>query len=467
MKRTILKSLIKDNWKLLLVILTFLSAFLLVSFFRGDFSHFDSTVNLWVPSIQSSNSTNIALIISFAFDTYSLLVISVGVAAFLFIKNHKDESLLLLGAMGGTAIIVEAIKLLVHSPRPLNALVVDYSYSFPSGHTTGTVVFCGLLTYVAWQHLRKNKVRQIVAAFAVALTLVVGFDRIYLNVHWFSDVLGGYLLGIFWVALSILVFGYLRKQRVFQTNNFKIVSKLFLVLSVITGFGIILTQWLHFKVLVGSLISFLFTLSNSATLLMTIGYVGLFVVIFSESGLFLGFFLPGDSLLFTAGILASQDLFDITLIVILAVVGAIIGDSFGYAFGRKVGPLLERKKPRFITAETIEQIKDFYHSQGAKAILLARFVPVGRTFVPILAGTTQMNYRSFLSYNVLGGLAWGLIMPIIGFYIGRSIPNVQSYIYPIIVAIVVISILPWAIKFLAKKRLNISVYKNNHAESEW
>ena len=206
----------KDNLKLLLVCLTFVVAFMLMLLFRNDFSRIDLSINLWVPSIQSTVFTDLAIAVSYTFDTYSLLAITVGVATYLFFKNHKGESLLLIGAMGGDALLVAVFKALVHSPRPLNELIVDLGYSFPSGHTTGSIVFCGLLAYFAWQHWKGDKARLLLGASSVTISAIVGFDRIYLNVHLFSDVLGGCMLGIFWLVFSILAFKYLK--RIFQTK---------------------------------------------------------------------------------------------------------------------------------------------------------------------------------------------------------------------------------------------------------
>jgi undecaprenyl-diphosphatase len=117
------------------------------------------------------------------------------------------------GAMLGDAVILETIKMAIHSARPLNELINESSFSFPSGHTSGSVVFCGLLTYLAWQHWKSSKVKTSSSMLSVIVTSIVGFDRIYLNVHWFSDVLGGYLLGIFWLTFSILAFQYLEQTR--------------------------------------------------------------------------------------------------------------------------------------------------------------------------------------------------------------------------------------------------------------
>lgn len=176
------------------------------------------------------------------------------------------------------------------------------------------------------------------------------------------------------------------------------------------------------------------------------GYFGLFGVVFAESGLLIGFFLPGDSLLFTAGFLASQGYFKIGFLVLLSVFGAILGDSVGYAFGRKTGPLIFRKEESlFFHKRNLEKAQRFYERHGGKTIILARFMPIIRTFAPILAGVGVMRYRTFLFYNVIGGTLWGAGLPLAGFILGATIPNVDSYLMPIVVGIIVLSLLPPAI----------------------
>jgi undecaprenyl-diphosphatase len=196
-----------------------LIAFMLVLLFRDRFATIDSGINLWVPSIQSNSLTTVALAVSFVFDTYSLLVMTLAISAFLFIKSYRRESLLLLVAMGGDAVLVDIFKSLVHSPRPLNGLVADSGFSFPSGHTTGSIVFCGLIAYFAWQRWKTPKPRTLVVTLSVTISAAVGFDRLYLNVHWFSDVLGGVMLGLSWLIFSILIFQLLKTDRKLQTKN--------------------------------------------------------------------------------------------------------------------------------------------------------------------------------------------------------------------------------------------------------
>lgn len=189
------------------------------------------------------------------------------------------------------------------------------------------------------------------------------------------------------------------------------------------------------------------------TLIKTVGYVGIFGIVFAESGLLLGFFLPGDSLLFTAGFLASQGFLNIWLVVIVVFFGAVIGDSVGYAFGKKVGPLIFTKEDSLIFhKDNLERSRVFYEKYGKKTIIVARFMPGIRTFAPILAGVGQMNYRTFLSYNVIGGALWGIGLPVLGYYLGNVVPNIDRYLTPIIIGIVLLSIAPTLMHILKNKK---------------
>jgi len=184
------------------------------------------------------------------------------------------------------------------------------------------------------------------------------------------------------------------------------------------------------------------------SLVQTAGYIGLFLIIFAESGLFFGFFLPGDSLLFTAGLLASQGLFNYYVLAILFAVGAITGDSVGYWFGKKIGPkIFNREDSFFFHKKHVERTHNFYEKYGNKTIVLARFVPIVRTFAPILAGVGKMKYKTFLKYNIVGGLLWSIGVSFIGFYLGSKIPGIENYLSYIIIAIVFISILPIIFEF--------------------
>lgn len=441
-----------ENKKYLTVCLVFLFAFFLVLLFRDNLKPFDLLVNGWVPTIQSGWATTVAIAIAYAFDTYSLLVASIVIASYLFYKNYRLQSLLLLGVMGGDAILVEGFKILVHSSRPTNMLIFDSGYSFPSGHTVGSLVFCGLLAYFAWKHWKTPRPRIAVIVLAASIALVVGFDRIYLNVHWLSDVLGGFFLGIFWLTFSILVFIIVAASVKLPSNRFNKLSIGLFFIAVIVATGLLIEPLAPFDLWIIVLTSSIQALTNTMALLTAIGYIGLFIIVFAESGLFVGFFLPGDSLLFTAGILASQGFFSIYSVIIVVIVSAILGDSFGYAFGRKVGPMFVKRDTRFLNARRVESVKTFFDRHGSKTIVIARFVPVARTFAPILAGASKMRYHIFLSYNLIGGLLWGLVLPLVGFMAGVAFPDMHLFIYPVIAVIIVISVLPWIIKILKTKK---------------
>ncbi|MGD0993910.1 MAG: phosphatase PAP2 family protein [Candidatus Bathyarchaeia archaeon] len=225
----------RNEQLLILVCIVFLAGFLLVTLFRASFHSFDVGVNVWIPSIQSHSFTVIAEGIAVVFDTTILVLFSLVLAAYLFIKNHRAEGLLLLGAMGGDALIVSFVKGLVQSPRPLNGLVVDSGFSFPSGHTAGSIVFCGTLAFFAWQHWKSTRARASIGTGFVAVTSVVGFSRIYLNVHWFSDVLGAVMLGVFWLAFAILVFQFLQDRGKFQSESFRSIAMFLFVVVIAVG----------------------------------------------------------------------------------------------------------------------------------------------------------------------------------------------------------------------------------------
>lgn len=178
------------------------------------------------------------------------------------------------------------------------------------------------------------------------------------------------------------------------------------------------------------------------SMIQTVGYVGLFVMVFGESGFFL-FFLPGDSLLFTAGILASQGVFSIWTLLLVFVLAAILGDSAGYWVGKKAGIwLLSQKDRLFFKKSHIHKAQDFYDKHGGKTLILARFIPAVRTFVPVVAGMAKMDYKKFLSYNIIGGIIWGMGLPLLGYALGSQIKDVEHYLLPIIGVIILISFLP-------------------------
>ena len=186
----------------------------------------------------------------------------------------------------------------------------------------------------------------------------------------------------------------------------------------------------------------------------TVGLIGVFLVVFAESGLLIGFFLPGDSLLFTAGFLASQGVFSLPALAIGCGLAAIIGDSVGYTFGRRVGRrLFEREDSALFKKKHLAAAEGFYEKHGAKTIVLARFVPIVRTFAPIVAGIGEMEYRKFVTYNNLGGLLWGVGVTIGGYVLGSVIPDVDKYLLPIIIVIIFVSLLPSVYHVLKDKEM--------------
>ena len=188
------------------------------------------------------------------------------------------------------------------------------------------------------------------------------------------------------------------------------------------------------------------------TLVKTVGYIGLFIITFAESGLFFGFFLPGDSLLFTAGFLASQSFLNIFILIVVCFFGAVLGDSFGYGFGKKIGPKIFTKNNSFFFDKNhLEKSRIFYEKYGGKTIVLARFMPIVRTFAPILAGVGGMRYYLFLSYNLIGGVLWAAGLTLVGYYLGNTIPDIDRYLLPIIALIIFLSILPSSIHIMKNK----------------
>ena len=182
-------------------------------------------------------------------------------------------------------------------------------------------------------------------------------------------------------------------------------------------------------------------------LIKAIGYLGLIAIVFAESGLLIGFFLPGDSLLFTAGFLASLGFLDLRIMLVTLSIAAIAGDQVGYATGRRFGPALFRREDSiWFHRRHLERAHAFYEKHGGKTIILARFMPIVRTFAPIVAGAGRMNYRRFVFYNVLGGLLWVVSMLTGGYLFGQLLPaeQVDMYLLPVIALIVVLSIAPSA-----------------------
>lgn len=179
------------------------------------------------------------------------------------------------------------------------------------------------------------------------------------------------------------------------------------------------------------------------SLLRTVGYAGIFAIVFAESGLLVGFFLPGDSLLFTAGFLASQGVFDIYILCAIIFIAAVVGDNVGYWFGKKAGPRVFSKEDSLVFSKSnVEKSQKFYEKHGGKTIILARFIPVVRTFAPVIAGIGKMDYKKFLAYNFIGGVIWGIGVTVLGYLLGSSIPDIDKYLIPIALLIILFSIAP-------------------------
>ncbi len=209
-----------------------------------------------------------------------------------------------------------------------------------------------------------------------------------------------------------------------------------------TGLGV--------KKLIGDGITAMEHLQN---IIIGFGYIGVTLTIFAESGLFFGAFLPGDSLLFTLGLLASRGDFNILILWILATTAAILGDNVGYAFGKYVGNRFFTKEDTLVFRRShVIRAQRFYERHGKKAIVLARFVPIIRTFAPIVAGIGHMHYPTFFLFNVLGGVLWTTSLLGLGYGVGNLIPGVDRYIEWIIMGIIVLSVLPLLFEFLRERR---------------
>ncbi|MDP1675564.1 MAG: VTT domain-containing protein [Bacteroidota bacterium] len=194
---------------------------------------------------------------------------------------------------------------------------------------------------------------------------------------------------------------------------------------------------------------FFHKLLNIKELVTWAGYPGLAMIIFSETGLLVGFFLPGDSLLVTAGLFAAAGYFDITLLIPLLLAAAIIGNATGYAIGRKSGQALySREDSRFFKKQHLINTKEFYDKYGAFTIVIAQFMPFARTFAPVVAGIAEMKYTKFASFNIIGAVLWIPGMLLIGYFLGSTIPNIDKNIHYVIIAVIFVSLLPGILKYL-------------------
>jgi membrane-associated protein len=183
------------------------------------------------------------------------------------------------------------------------------------------------------------------------------------------------------------------------------------------------------------------------------GMLGMLAIVFVESGLLVGFFLPGDSLLFTAGLLSANNVLpDLWVLLVTIPLAAIAGDQVGYAIGRKAGPtIFSRPDSRLFHHEHVERAQEFFDRHGPRTIVLARFVPIVRTFAPVTAGVARMNYRTFLTYNVVGGVLWGVGVTTLGYFLGQ-VELIEANIEFVLIAIVGLSFVPIAIELLRNRR---------------
>jgi membrane-associated protein len=188
------------------------------------------------------------------------------------------------------------------------------------------------------------------------------------------------------------------------------------------------------------MMDFIRQLLNVRELIQWGGIVGITGIVFVETGLFFGFFLPGDSLLVTAGILAAAGQLDIAWLLVFPTLAAVAGDQTGYAIGRTAGGALADRYPKF--RNNLDRAHAFYEKHGTKTIVIARFVPIIRTFVPAVAGAAKMRYRSFVVFNVVGGTLWVFSTVLLGYGVGSAIPNVDKYLHLVIGVVIVLSLIP-------------------------
>jgi membrane-associated protein len=183
------------------------------------------------------------------------------------------------------------------------------------------------------------------------------------------------------------------------------------------------------------------------------GYVVLVAIVFVETGLLVGFFLPGDSLLITAGLVAATGALNIWWLNFLLVVAAVVGDSVGYTIGWRAGPrLFTKPKSLLFNPHHIERTRAFYARHGAKTIVIARFVPIVRTFAPVVAGVGQMEYRRFVFYNVAGGVGWVTSMTWAGYLLGQTVPNINDRIHVVVIVVILLSLVPIVVELVRERR---------------
>lgn len=198
--------------------------------------------------------------------------------------------------------------------------------------------------------------------------------------------------------------------------------------------------------------SFFQTVYNVPELIRMAGLIGLIAIVFAETGLMVGFFLPGDSLLITAGVFAAKGDLDIVWLNVTLILAAIIGDATGYWIGKRTGQALyNRPNSLLFRREHLIKTHEFYERHGGKTIVIARFMPIVRTFAPVVAGAAQMTYRSFAIYNIIGGIAWVMSMTLAGYWLANRFENIEKDLHKIVAVVIFLSLLPAGIAWLRSK----------------
>jgi len=237
------KSLFQQTRNSTIACIAFFVAYVLFSIFRINFQSIDVAVNLWTITIHNDASIFLARLLSTVFDTILIVSASLVIATFLFIKKQKAQSVLLLTAIGGEALLIVFLKNLDQVARPENQLLLGSGFSYPSGHSAGVIVFLGLIAYYAWIHWSSKRSRIFNAALFCLTVAFVSFDRVYLNVHWLSDVVGGWLFGAFWLTFCIMVYERLKFAGKFETERFNLVANVLFVLGVLVAISLVSLGW--------------------------------------------------------------------------------------------------------------------------------------------------------------------------------------------------------------------------------
>ncbi|XHH08519.1 MAG: phosphatase PAP2 family protein [Candidatus Bathyarchaeia archaeon] len=237
------KNLLQKNRKAFLATVLFFVAFSVFSLGRSAFQGIDVAVNLWATTVHTEAGIIIARAVSIIFDTTSIVAASLIIAAVLFFKKRKAQSILLLSAIGGDALFVAIIKNVDPVLRPENQLLLGSGFSYPSGHSAGVIVFLGLIAYYAWVNWKSKRSKIMVIAGSSLVVAFVGFDRVYLNVHWLSDVVGGLLFGAFWLSFCIFVYQWLKMAGKFESQRFNFAANVLFILGMLIAVLIVIFGW--------------------------------------------------------------------------------------------------------------------------------------------------------------------------------------------------------------------------------